>query len=170
MMACASAPHGSESRFSGEYLTSRNGQLRYKLPAGWLNVTNDSVSSNHTIWLVRNDFAATLSVREMVIDAGTRREANRAGLSRIAELTLALVSGEGGVTVVIPPAESSAHGRKASMYEYISDGSGDRVHVILVDTGTKVYEVRMLMTKELSDGSFSENIALQEMFVRNLAW
>lgn len=170
VMACASTPRVSESLFNKEHLTSRNGMLRYRLPTGWLNVTNDSIPSSSEIWVVRNDFAATLSVREVVIDAGTRSETRRAGMNRVAELMLALVSGEGGITVVTPPAESSLNGRRVSTYEYTSDGPGDRVHIILMDTGTKVYEVRMLMTKRIPMSASSESIALQEMFVQNLVW
>ena len=166
IMACASTSRVSD--FSQEYFASRNGLLRYKLPSGWLNATNDSLSSNNTIWLVRSDFAATLSVSEVVIDAETRREVQRTGLKRVAELTLALASGERGVSVVSPPHSASFGGRPACTYEYVTGHPNDRVHVVLIDTGTIVYEVRMLMTDKA--GPTEEGIVLQEAFVRNLVW
>jgi hypothetical protein len=168
MMACASAPRVSEYRFSQEYFTSRNGLLRYKLPIGWLNATNDSLSSNNTIWLVRSDFAVTLSVKEVVIDAETRREVQRMGLKRIAELMLALASGERGVSVVNPPQLANVGRGAACTYEYMTGHPNDRVHVVLIDTGTVVYEMSMLMTEKAS--STADVVLLQEAFVRNLSW
>ena len=168
MMACASTSRVSEFRFNEEYFTSRNGLLRYRLPVGWLNASNDSLSSNAAVWLVRSDFAATLSVKEVVIDAETRREVQRTGLKRVAELTLALASGERGVSIVHPPQLSSLGRGTACTYEYMTGHPNDRVHVVLIDTGTIVYEVSLLMTEKA--GSTADVVALQEAFVRNLAW
>ena len=168
MMACASAPHISEFRFTQEYRTSRNGRLHYKLPADWLNATNDSLSSHSTIWLVRNDFAATLSVKEVIIDVETRHELQQTGLKRIAELMLALVSGERGVSVVNSPQLVSLGNTTGCTYEYMTGHPSDRVHVVLIDTGTNAYEVSMVMTEKA--GSTADLVALQEAFVRSLAW
>jgi len=166
IMACASTSRVPD--FSKEYYTSRNGQLRYKLPIGWLNATNDSLSSSAVVWLVRNDFAATLSVKEVVIDAETRHEVQRTGLKRVAELTLALASGERGGSVVDPPQMTSLGGRTACAYEYMTSHPNDRIRVILIDTGSTVYDVSLLMTE--SAGSKTDGTALQEAFVRTLVW
>ncbi len=120
---------------------------------------------------MRSDFAATLAVREVVIDVGTRTEVKNTGLRRIAELTLALASGEGGVRVVMPPAASSLRGTEICTYEYITGHPGEKIRVILLDTHTRVYEISMLRTKKIPDGSMmDEAVDVQRSFVENLTW
>ena len=170
MMACASTPHVVQPSFSQEYFTSRNGQLRYRLPVGWLNATDEAPSSSNVIWLVRSDFAVTLSVREVTIDAETRLDVDRAGLGRVAELTLALASGEKGVSITKQPTASTLHSTKVCMYEYVTGHSGDRIHIVLFDTGNKVYEVSGLITGALEEEKAAEVVSVQEAFVQNLQW
>jgi hypothetical protein len=136
----------------------------------WLNATNDALSANSLIWLVRGDFMATLAVREVVIDAETRQEVSRTGLKRVAELTLALASGERGVNVVKQPRLSSSRGTSICTYEYLAGHPTDRVHIVLVDTGKRVYEVSVLMTSNVSEETATEVISLQEAFVQNILW
>jgi hypothetical protein len=170
LVACSSTPRVFEPRLSEEYFSSRNEQLRFRLPRDWLDATKDAPSSNSLIWLVRRDFTATLAVREIVIDAETRQEVNRAGLKRIAELTLALASGDGGVKVVQQPTLSSLRGTRVCAYEYLAGHPTDRIHILLVDTGERVYEVSALMARNVSEGTVAEVVSLQESFVQNILW
>jgi len=170
MVACASTPRVFEPRFSQEYFSSRNEQLRYRLPIDWLNATNDAPSSNSLIWLVRRDFTASLAVREVTIDAETRQEVNRTGLKCVAALTVALASGEMGVNVVKQPRLSSLQGIRVCMYEYLAGHPTNRIHIVLVDTGKRVYEVSALMTSNVSEETITEVISLQEAFVQNILW
>jgi len=170
IMACASTPRVFEPRFSQEYLSSRNEQLRYRLPIDWLNATNDAPSANNLIWLVRGDFTATLAVREVIIDTETRQEVKRTGLKRVAELTLGLASGERGVSVVKQPTLSTMQGKSVCTYEYLTGHPSDRVHIVLVDTGKMVYEVSALMTSGVLEETAAEVVSLQEAFVQNILW
>jgi hypothetical protein len=170
IVACASTPHAFESRFTQEFFSSRDGKLRYRAPIGWLDATHDAPSSNSLIWLVRSDYAATLGVREVVIDAETRREVNRTDLGRVAELTLALASGEKGLTIVMQPVVSTLRGTKVCTYEYATGHPGDLVRIVLVDAGDEVYEVSMLMTSRVDEKRIPEAASLQEAFVQNVLW
>jgi hypothetical protein len=170
IVACGSTPRVFEPRLSQEYFSSRSEQLRYRLPIDWLNATNDAPSANSLIWLVRHDFTATLAVREVVIDAETRQEVNREGLKRVAELTLALTSGERGVNVVKQPSLSSLQGTNVCTYEYLAGHPTDRIYIVLVDTGKRVYEVSALMTSDVSEETATEVISLQKAFVQNVLW
>jgi hypothetical protein len=159
-----------EGRFTQEFFSSRDGNLRFRAPVGWLNATNDAPLSTNLVWLVRNDYAATLGVREVVIDAETRREVNQTGLGRVAELTLALASGEKGLTVVMQPVVSALRGVNVCTYEYASGHPTDLIRVVLVDTGSKVYEVSMLMTNKVDKNNIPEMVSLQEAFVQYVLW
>lgn len=170
LVGCASAPRTVDLRFSSEHITSVDGRLRYRLPEGWLNATSDSPSTNDIVWLVRSDFAATLSVSELKIDTETRLEVNRAGLKRLAELTLALESGERGTRVAREPQPSSIRGVNVCAYEYVTGQPTNKVRVLLIDTGTTVYEVSVLMKESISGESTDNIAAMQDVFVQNLAW
>jgi hypothetical protein len=94
----------------------------------------------------------------------------RRGLKRIAEVTLALISGVGGVRVLGSPEVSASPGGETCTYEFIEGKSRDRTHVMLLDTHTRVYEVSLLMTKSIPDGSIASVVSTQQSFVENLAW
>ena len=170
MAACASTPPASLFRFEPNLLESRNGRLRFKIPEGWLNATNDSATAASIIWLVRSDYAATLSVREVGVDTETRREIERSGLVRLADLTLALASSEQGVTVLHQPELASVHGNNICRYAYVAGNSSDRVQVVLLDTGSKVYEIKILETKKMQRDSRENTWDFPKAFVQNLEW
>ncbi len=165
LAGCSTAPPLSRSHFSTEYFSSRDAQLRFRMPEGWLNATNDSSSATAIVWIIRSDYGATISVRDVGIDGETRREINRSGLKRIADLTLALVSNERGVSVTDPPRTEALGGETTCRYSYTTGGSNDRVRVILLDTGTKVYEVSLLQT-----GKSGDSAEIQNAFVQHLRW
>jgi len=54
------------------------------------------------VWLHPNDYAATLTVREMYVDSTARGELRRLGLASIARMTARLEAGAGGVVVHQP--------------------------------------------------------------------
>ena len=170
-MACASTPRVFESRFTQEYFPSSDGTFRFKLPAGWINATTDSPSVNTVVWLVRSDFAAMLVVREVVIDSVTRWDIRKSGLGRLGDLMLALARSESGASIVKQPQRSSvAGGIDGCTYEYIAGHPGDRVHVVLVSTGSRVYEVSSRMKESMDEEASDGIISLQEAFVRNVLW
>lgn len=170
LAGCGSSPRTTVSRFGREYLPAKDGQLHYRLPEGWLNATNDSPSPDNIVWLVRGDFAATMSVTELNIDAETRLELKRKGLSRLAELTLALESGERGISVTQKPRAIPSHNTNVCMYEYVTGHPTNRVRVLLVDTGLRVYEVRALMTETIRGEETNAVASMQDAFVENLKW
>ena len=170
MVACASTPRLFEFRFSREVLTSRDGRLQYRLPEGWINATTDSPSADNLIWLVRSDYAAMLVVREVMVDGITRKQISSTGLSRLGELLVSLESSEQGASMVKQPTPSTIDGLSACTYEYIAGNPGDRVHVVLVDTGKKVYEVSTRITETKSREMLGETISLQEAFLLTVVW
>lgn len=170
LAGCASAPRTTESRFGREYLSSKDGQFRFRLPDGWLNATDDSPSPDNIVWLVRSDFAAMMSVTSLHIDTDTRLELHRKGLSRLAELALGLDSGEKGVSVVQNPRLIPLRNGNVCMYEYVAGQPTNRVRVLLVDSGARVYEVRLLMTDSVKDEERRGVASMQDAFVQNLKW
>ncbi len=168
--ACASTPRIVDSRFGTEVFSSRDGQLRYRLPVGWIDATADAPSADNLVWLVRDDYAAMLVLRQVTIDEATRRQISATGLGSLGDLLLSLSSSESGATIVKKPECSNLNGFSACTYEYVAGHPGDRVHIVLVDTGNRVFEVSTRAAASIPEESSQEIIGLQEAFVRNSEW
>ena len=56
------------------------------------------------------------------------------------------------------------------MYEYVTGQPTNRMRVLLVDTGSRVYEVRALMTETIKGEETSEVASMQDAFVEDLKW
>ena len=168
-VGCASTPHVAEVPLSPSYFFSREGLLRYKIPVGWFDATRDSQSVGFEIWLMKNDYAATINVKKISIDEETRRVIDREGLARVAGLTLTLAGATSG-TILQPPESLVVNGKELYTYILVNPASNDTTRVVLIDSGENVFEVIGLVPgnqhRVLSDEVFST----QESFVKSLRW
>ena len=64
LSGCAGSSRVAPGILHHPYATSRDGGLRYRLPAGWFDVTADPQSAGHALLLIRNDYRATIVVDE----------------------------------------------------------------------------------------------------------
>jgi TPP-dependent indolepyruvate ferredoxin oxidoreductase alpha subunit len=83
---------------------------------------------------------------------------------------LALAGGEKPLLVRRQPEILSLRGTQVCTYEYLAGYPGDRVHVILVDAGNRVYEVTSFMKSSLNEDLAAEISAVQISFVKYLLW
>jgi len=162
------APPPSPARLSASYSIARDGYLHYRLPTGWFDVTADSQAHGNAIWLLRSDYAATITVNEIQLDASARNEISRAGLSTLARLTMFLSTRDKGALLQRPPEEFEVGGRPCCSYELLLPSSGDILRTILLDAGEKVYAVVALRGTGAKDGAELE--AVQLAFVGGLKW
>ncbi len=149
--------------------TSRDGILHYRLPAGWFDVTADSQATGKAVWLVRNDYAATLTVREMYVDSAAREELHRQGLTSIARMTARLEAGSKAGVVVHQPESLKMNGTPACVYD-IADGAGDTMRTILFDTGDRLYAVALLLNAGTGAPTAEEAYGVQKSFAEALRW
>jgi len=170
LSACGTTRPSRDALFVQKVMSSRDSTLHYQLPVNWVDATADAPASDNLIWLIRPDFTAMLTVREVRIDDVTRREIAARGLERLGDLLLSLASSESGVQVSEKPAREEVKGMPACSYAYIAGHPRDYVHVILVDSGRKIYEVSVRTTgvqaERISDGV----VALQKAFVERMRW
>lgn len=162
------APPLSPSRLTASYAIARDGYLHYRVPVGWFDVTADSQAHGNAIWLLRSDYAATITVNEIKIDASARREIARSGLSTLARLTMFLPTRDKGALLQRPPQEFEMQGRRCCSYELLLPSNGDLLRTILLDVGEKVYAVAALRGSGVKDGTDVE--AVQMSFVEGLKW
>ena len=163
---CAGAPPASLSSLPS--FLSRDRAVHYRIPSGWFDATADSAAIPRTVFLVRADYAGSIAVRELHIDAAARRDLDRTGMLQIARLAAALETGSGRGVIVRAPESIRVNGREGATYE-LEFGAGERVRTVLVDTGARVYSVAALVNATAA-GAAGDVFAALEAFLQALAW
>lgn len=158
----------SPPALSPVYNTSRDGYLYYRLPSGWFDVTADSQAHGNAIWLLRNDYAATITVNEIQIDASAREEIARNGMIPLAQLTMSLSERERKAVLQRFPEEFVMKGQRCCLYELAMPSTGDLLRVVLLSAGKRVYAVAAL-TEGKASGE-GDVAVVQMKFVEELRW
>ncbi|HMD14915.1 MAG TPA: hypothetical protein VKI62_09835, partial [Bacteroidota bacterium] len=85
LASCAgSIPYTSHYPLSSDFFHSHDGMLTGKVPQGWFESTDDSIVSSLTVWLIREDFSATLLIKELSLDQRTEQQVRQSGLKLLA--------------------------------------------------------------------------------------
>jgi hypothetical protein len=150
--------------------TSRDGLVNYRIPVGWFNAIADSQSSGQTIWLLRNDYSATIAVSEVHVDYDAREDLQVAGIMHLAQLTMGLAAGGKPYVLQRQPEGVMIGGTPGCAYEIVIPQVNDVLRVIVVDTGVRVYMVTALVSGEAGHGLRDEVFAAQDAFLSGLTW
>ena len=141
---CA-APGPAVTAGAASPLTSRDGALLYRCPAGWFDVTSDTLAADCAVWLVRGDYAGTLTVRQVHMQAVASGDLGGEGLLQVARLTAALETSSKPAVLARGPERVDVNGRGAVSYDVEYSGSGDRTRTVLLVSGGRVYAVTALV-------------------------
>jgi hypothetical protein len=166
---CSTTRPSSEVPTPASYLSSRNGLIFYRLPAGWFDATADFQSSRILLWLMRNDYAGSIVIKEVTLDAAAREGMERHRLLRLAQLTMSLATASTGATVVREPDVMKLNGKLVCSYETMTS-EHDTTRVLLLDTGSRVLEVRALAEGRSAEASAADIFSTQETLVKELRW
>ena len=169
LFGCSSGPRVATTNLRAGYFPSRDGALQYRLPVGWFDATADSQATGHVIWLMRNDYGASITVDEVRLDAAARMEIERGGLLQLAQLVMSLTTGDRGAMLVEPPNMVVVNGRQFCRYEMVASSTRDTLRMTLFDTGGKAYVVTALLQDKGAsrDPQFA---SIQENFLSTLRW
>ena len=167
---CSTAPPLNSGSLHPYLFTSRDGMLRYRLPAGWFDATADSLAEGHLIWLLRSDYAASITVDEICLDAQARRQLGKANLLQLAQLTMPLVAGGKSAVVQLAPELRAINGREFCSYELVMPASGKKLRTILFDTGVKACAITILYEGTERTGTTQDIAVVQDGFVTSLRW
>lgn len=151
---------------------SRDGVLHYRVPVGWFRTGNgsDAEKTRKTIWLMRDDFAATITVSEVNVDAEARKQIDREGLRRAADVTMRLATEKTTRRMTRPPAPLVLENAEFVSYELADPVTHDSLRVVLLDATRKLYEVTALVAGEKKLVTTKETYAAQASFLRHLRW
>ncbi len=170
VLGCGGPSEVTRVPMQSDYHASRDGTLQYRLPLGWFDATSDSQATQHAIWVLRNDYGASITVEEVILDSSAREELGEKRLLQLAQLTMPLLAHDRSATVQQMPSLFSFRGKEFCGFELVTFPSGDTLRVVLFNAGWRAYTATFYVKGEGS-GMSSEGLrALQEGFLGMLRW
>jgi hypothetical protein len=173
LAGCSSVPYNSDYPMTDEVMKSLNEDVRIKVPKGWFATTDETNAPNLLVWLVREDYGATMAISEIKADAGTRRQLERRGLEALAEVSFALKSerATGKAEIIAKPREFKVDNRKFCSYEYTTDRRKTIVRVVVFDTGKHFYDFAVVPSeKEGAKIDPKGLFVIQQSVVNSMKW
>ncbi len=171
LVGCSSPPVATRLFFLPGSFPSRDGTLQYRVPAGWFDATADSQAAGHLIWVLRNDYGASLTIDRIHLDSSARRVLDDDNsLLTLASLLAPLMHKDRPGVVQQMPKVFELDGRAYCGYEMESPDDEDILRVVLFDTGEEVYVATLFMASRLPAASREDLHALQEGFLSALRW
>lgn len=173
LAGCASVPYEANYPMTDEVVKSLNEDVQIKVPKGWFATTDESNAPNLLVWLVREDYGATMAISEIKADASTRRRLERRGLEALAGISFALKSErvKGKVEMVVKPKEFKVDGRKFCSYEYSTDGRKTVIRVVVFDTGRHFYDFAVVPAEKEGVKSDSKRLfIIQQSVLNSMQW
>lgn len=167
---CATPGPAAASAPASSYLLSRDGAIRYQLPAGWFDATPDTLSGDRSVWVVRDDYAGSLTVRPVHTRAVDRVDLGGEGLLQVARLTAALETSSKPGILMREPGRYPVNGREAVSYDVEYSGSGDRTRTVLLTVEGRVYAVTALVNGTAPSGAEKEIFGILQSFLAALRW
>ncbi len=170
LYGCAGPQRSTESPSTVPLLTSRDGLIRYPLPPGWFDATSHAKESRPVVWIVRNDYGASISINTITIDDRTRRQYKQDGLFRTGQLSLQLNTSTRSAVVLQLPKLERLNGKEYCVYEIEEPATRDRIRVAVFDTGERVYEVTALNAVEGPSATDPDAFSILDRFLALLHW
>ena len=167
---CSGLPSVSPSLLQPAASVARDGAFHYRVPIGWVDATADSQAVGHAVWLLRNDYGATIAVSEIHLDADARNTLRAEGIMHLARLTMVLAAGAASYTVNQQPEPMQLNGRDACVFALTTLPAHDRLRAIVVDSGGKVYMITALVPPETERGVQNGVFAVQDAFASGIRW
>jgi hypothetical protein len=173
LAGCSSVPYEANYPMTEEVVRSLNDDLQLRVPKGWFATTDENNAPNLLVWLVREDYGATMAISEIKADAAARKQLTRKGLEALAEMSFALKSerAKGKAELVVKPKEFKLDGRKYCSYEYSTDGRKTLVRVVVFDTGKHFYDFTVVPAEKQGTKVDPQNLFLiQQSVLSSLQW
>ena len=90
LASCAATlPYAIDYPLTDQYFHSRDNIFYGRVPTGWFSATDDTLGESLTVWLLKEDFSATITVREIKLDSLSRKQVDNEGLALLASMSRA---------------------------------------------------------------------------------
>ncbi|MDX9759188.1 MAG: hypothetical protein RBU27_08515 [Bacteroidota bacterium] len=142
--------YAAGASMSSDVITTADGTLRVRRPEGWVRTSDPKHAPSILLWLVREDYSASISFTQIRIDPALYQTLARDNISAVANVSLSLKErgAEDSVTVVQPVERFKVGGRICAAYEYRLTAAAPVIRVVVFDTGSRFMECAMYPATE----------------------
>lgn len=125
-----------------DYVAAKDGSLRVLRPEGWQKTSDPKNAPGILLWLVREDYSASISFTPMKMDPALYQTLKKEGQEAVAKVSLSLKEriAEDSVTVVQPVELFKVGGRICAGYEYRVGAAKPVIRVVVFDAGSRFME------------------------------
>ncbi|HZY10564.1 MAG TPA: hypothetical protein VFF29_05360 [Bacteroidota bacterium] len=152
----ASLPYPIDYPLTRETFQSYDGVLRGQVPQGWFVSAGDSLVPDLLVWLIKEDYTTTITIRELKLNGLSEQYVRQKGLSVLANLSYSLLSDKSLTdSHKLDITEFKMGDKEFCSYE-IKD-AGNQRRIVLFTIGGKYYECEARFLK----GKLSETERLR---------
>ncbi len=149
--------------------STRDQNLKGLVPQGWFSSRDDSLTPTLAAWLIKDDYSASISIRELFLDPITTRQVQNEGLEFLARISMGFHSER--LTEKSPawqPTTFEMKGRKFCHYEILTKQSQSRV--VVFSAGGRYYECEAQPAQPgLDEKQIKELFRIQQSVLASLA-
>ena len=132
-LSCASRPPAASTYpLLQKTVQTADGALSGRIPAGWNSASSDTLPSGVAAWLVSDDRAAFMVIREINLDQPASQRVLQGGLDLLARLSIALRSDSTRPAAAVPVQSSVLNNVSVRSYEMTSGGEWRNVIVLMM--------------------------------------
>ena len=134
--------YGASAALTQDVASTADGSLRVLRPEGWIRTSDPKNAPSILLWLVREDYSASLSFSQIKMDPALYQTLKNEDISAVAKVSLSLKerSAEDSVTVVQQVERFKVGGRICAAYEYRIAAAEPVIRVVVFNTGSRFME------------------------------
>lgn len=126
-------------------VVSSDGYLHLRIPEGWFVPVDGESSQGLLVWLVKEDYSATMGLTEIRGDERLRKEVEETGLLVLGELSFSLKHARDPAAKLLSLPEVFQLNRKRfCAYEFTLDNGVTTIRTVVFNTGKKFYELSVI--------------------------
>ncbi len=128
-ISCASKPpYSANYPLTNQIFQSRDSMFSGRIPYGWFSSTNDTLARALVVWLLKEDFSAAITVRELILDRLSSKKVQKDGLETLAFISAGFRSLNSN-HLEIKPVTFKLNGKEFCSYELTTDTIYKRIVV-----------------------------------------
>ncbi|MBR9977517.1 MAG: hypothetical protein KFH87_05465 [Bacteroidetes bacterium] len=134
--------YAANATMTREPVATDDGRLRVLRPDGWMRTADPKNAPSILLWLVREDYSASISFAPINMDPTLYQTLRDEGIAAVASVSLRLKDrhAEDSISVVQPIELFKVGGRICAAYEYRLAAADPVIRVVVFDTGTRFLE------------------------------
>jgi hypothetical protein len=153
---------------SGEYASSKSGNIKVKIPKGWFAAEDNEYNSTD-LWLIKNDYSATLNLIPLIIDERSFDPQIENKLLSATQFSIAFnrAKNEKNFNLSGEIEQIKINGKDFVSYKYLNN-SGKLIRVVVFKYHDKYYEFTAIPAKSQSDSSLEDLYYTQDLILSTM--